>query len=324
MRLNSPTFVFLLTFITTLALVPITSAQVAQIVTKSRADSNDTATSRRPVLTENACAASCEVVSAERRQLHETQSDKIEHLRRAAKHLKAAGKTVLAGQVTKELLVEEKLAQIRKLQVELDQLRGASETERQVTLHVKVMELQLTKMRELGFEFQIPDTLGIFEGSLSTLKANDLIKVLAEPTLVTVSGRPAAFQSGGEFPIIVPQEHGKVAVEYRHVGTRLDCVPKVLENGRIRVELRPSVSEIDTSKGIVFQNTSVPGLRTRWVDTAVEVEAGQTLVLGGLTQSRPKADDSAQVEETALLMSVTADFAEPLMQAERKGAANRR
>ena len=91
MRLNSPTLVFLLTFITTLAFVPSTFAQATQIATKSCADSNDTATSRGAVLAENTCAAPFKVVSAERRKIRETQSDKIEHLRGAVKHLKAVG-----------------------------------------------------------------------------------------------------------------------------------------------------------------------------------------------------------------------------------------
>ena len=58
--------------------------------------------------------------------------------------------------------------------------------------------------------------------------------------------------------------------------------------------------------------------------TAVEVETGQNLGLGGLTQSHAKAKDSLEVEESALLVSTRANFAEPVMWAEKKRAANRR
>ncbi len=139
--------------------------------------------------------------------------------------------------------------------------------------------------------FQIVDGNRGFFGFIEALRQYDLIKVLAEPTLVTVSGRPAAFNSGGEFPIVVPQSLGTVSIEYREVGTRVDFVPLVLGNGNIRLEVRPSVSEIDPARSVTINNVTVPGLRTRWVDTAVEMRAGQTLALAGLIQTRVEAQN---------------------------------
>jgi pilus assembly protein CpaC len=130
-----------------------------------------------------------------------------------------------------------------------------------------------------------------FFGFLEALRQYNLVKVLAEPTLVTVSGRPASFSSGGEFPIIVPQSLGTVSIEYRQFGTRVDFVPIVLGNGRVRLEVRPQVSEIDPARSVSIANTSVPGLRTRWVDTAVEMNAGQTLALAGLIQNQIEAEN---------------------------------
>ena len=185
-------------------------------------------------------------------------------------------------------------------------------------------------MRRLGLDFQSSDgnkfeeinntglvKLAALDGFIEALQKHDLAKVLAEPTIVTVSGRPAAFQSGGEFPIIVPQSSNTVVVEYRHFGTRLDCVPEVLEDGRIRLELLAEVSEIDKSRSVTIRNEPVPALRTRRVDTAVEVKNGQTLVLGGLNQNRPKKDEgeSAETEEIALFVAVTASLGRPVRQA---------
>ena len=197
----------------------------------------------------------------------------------------------------------------------------------QVMLKVKVMEVSRTKLRTLGFDwaafngsdfivqsvsglvqagaapgtvaatggdtirFGLVDGNDAFYGFLEALRQNNLIKVLAEPTLVTVSGRPASFNSGGEFPIIVPQSLGTVSVEYRQFGTRVDFVPLVLGNGNLRLEVRPTVSEIDPSRSVTINNITVPGLRTRFVDTAVEMKSGQTLALAGLIQTRVEAEN---------------------------------
>ena len=193
----------------------------------------------------------------------------------------------------------------------------------QVLLHVNVMEVSRTKLRAVGFDWanfgrtdfvvqSVAGTLGSlhavghrcratggatitfgligpdnsFFGFLEALRDNNLAKVLAEPTLVTVSGRPASFNAGGEFPILVPQSLGTISVEYKQFGTRVDFVPIVLGNGNIRLEVRPQVSELDNANGVTLNGTRIPGLRTRWVDTAVEMQAGQTLALAGLIQTR--------------------------------------
>jgi pilus assembly protein CpaC len=107
--------------------------------------------------------------------------------------------------------------------------------------------------------------------------------LLAEPTLVTVSGRPASFQSGGEVPVVTG---GGIGVPpntvYKPYGTQVDFVPIVLGNGRIRLEIRPEVSEIDGARSVAGQ----PAFRNRRVDTGVEMEAGQTLAIAGLIQTR--------------------------------------
>ena len=198
----------------------------------------------------------------------------------------------------------------------------------QVMLHVQVMEVSRTKLRSLGFDwayfsgddyiiqsvsgligqaasdagsvvgtggetinFGIVNGDNAFFGFLEALRENDLAKILSEPTLVTVSGRAASFNSGGEFPILVPQSLGTIAIEYKQFGTRVDFVPIVLGNGSIRLEVRPQVSEMDNANGVTYNGLRVPGLRTRWVDTAVEMKAGQTLALAGLIQTRVEAQN---------------------------------
>ncbi len=233
----------------------------------------------------------------------------------------------------------------------------------QILLKTKVMEVSRTKLRNAGFDwayfdgsdyvvqsvsglltggavpsaiaasgadtmrFGIVDGNRAFYGFIEALRQNNLIKVLAEPTLVTISGRPASFNSGGEFPIIVPQSLGTVSIEYRQFGTRVDFVPLVLGNGNLRLEVRPQVSEIDPSRSVTIENVTVPGLRTRWVDTAVEMKAGQTLALAGLIQTRTESQNRGipwlsevpwfgipfrrveeQTNEVELLITVTPEF----------------
>jgi pilus assembly protein CpaC len=179
--------------------------------------------------------------------------------------------------------------------------------------------------------FGIINNANAFFGFVDALKQNNLVKVLAEPTLVAVNGRPASFNSGGEFPILVPQSLGTISIQYRQFGTRVDFVPIALGNGRVRLEVRPTVSEIDPSRSVVINNTTVPGLRSRWVDTAVEMNAGQTLALAGMLQTQVEAEHRGlpvlsdlpwvgaafrrvreQANEIELLVLVTPEFVDAL------------
>lgn len=193
----------------------------------------------------------------------------------------------------------------------------------QIMLKVKVMEVSRTKLRRLGIDWTYANgndfiqqvasgiqaasspaegaatiSLGIvnnasdFNAYINALRRDDLIKLLSEPTLVTTSGRPASVNSGGEFPILVPQSLGTVTIQFREFGTRVDFVPIVLGNGNIRLEVRPQVSELDPTRAVQVNGTTIPGLRNRWIDTAVEMKSGQTMALGGLLQQRVEAQNN--------------------------------
>ena len=236
----------------------------------------------------------------------------------------------------------------------------------QVLLKVKVMEVSRTKLRSLGFDFaQFSGSNGIasgaagliqagsavidgtttlnsgetlafsvidggdsFFGFLEALQQNELAKTLAEPTVVAVSGRPAKFHVGGEVFFSISNGVAGNSVESEEFGTTVDFVPIVLGNGRIRLEVRPEISEIDLSG-------QIPGslftTKTSLVDTGVEMNAGQTLALAGLIQTRVSARQRGlpfladlpyvgaafrkveeRVEEIELLIMVTPEFADGL------------
>jgi pilus assembly protein CpaC len=194
----------------------------------------------------------------------------------------------------------------------------------QVLLQVRIMEVSRTKLRNLGVDlaavmesgsafataasgilntgvFSAGNTISQtgratipirissggdnFYAFVEALKQNNLAKVLADPNLVTESGRPAFMNAGGEFPILVPQSLGTISVEYRRFGTQIDFVPVVMGGNIINLQVRPRVSEIDDTRSVTINGQQVPGLRVREADTAVTLRAGQTLAIAGLVQT---------------------------------------
>ncbi len=130
---------------------------------------------------------------------------------------------------------------------------------------------------------------------IQALRENGLLKVLAEPTLVTVSGRTASFLAGGEFPIPVPQSSGTggggttITIEYKEFGARLAFEPVVLANRLIRMKIAPEVSELDFARGVQIQGFTIPGLNSRRAETTVEMGSGQTLAIAGLLSENVRA-----------------------------------
>ena len=114
------------------------------------------------------------------------------------------------------------------------------------------------------------------------LIAHDLAKVVSRPTLVTLNGQTATIQKGGEFPIMIPQQRGTVSVEYRQFGTRIEMIPKVVDDQRIQLHVRPQFSELDADQGVSVSGHTIPRLNTVQVQTAVELKKGQSLLIGGL------------------------------------------
>ena len=166
---------------------------------------------------------------------------------------------------------------------------------------------------------------------MDALQNNQVAKILAEPNIVAVSGRPAQFNVGGEIPILVPQSLGTTSIEYKPFGTQIDFLPIVLGNGNIRLEVRPRVSYLDPTSGITLNGIVVPGFNVRQVDTAVEMKGGQTFALAGLTQERTETRDRGlpylsdvpvfgvpfrktrdEVNEIELLIIVTPEFVDPM------------
>jgi pilus assembly protein CpaC len=130
----------------------------------------------------------------------------------------------------------------------------------------------------------------VFYGLLQVLRDDNLAKILAEPKLVTMSGRSADLLSGGQQAIPESAGLGSVSVRFEPFGTRLGFLPIVLGNGKIQLEVEPEVSNIDPSVGTSIGGTVVPGRNTQRVHTTVIIEDGQTLAIGGLIQNQVVAN----------------------------------
>ncbi len=117
---------------------------------------------------------------------------------------------------------------------------------------------------------------------IDALQEDGLVKILAEPTLIALSGQTAAFHAGGEFPVPVPQGDGDITIEYKEFGVKLSFAPTVLSQEKIGIQISPEVSELDFSTAVRFTGFVVPGLTTRKASTTVELGDGQSFAIAGL------------------------------------------
>jgi pilus assembly protein CpaC len=134
--------------------------------------------------------------------------------------------------------------------------------------------------------FGIINNDNAFQGFIEALKQESLLTILAEPNLTTTNGRPANFLDGGQFPVPIPQGLGTVSIQYKSFGVQLEFVPTILSSGRLRMQVSPEVSSKDLSNTITVQGITVPSLITRRVNTEVEMNFGETLIIAGLISNQ--------------------------------------
>lgn len=181
----------------------------------------------------------------------------------------------------------------------------------EVVLEVRVLEASRSALQDLGFSGAITDGTSSFvsgtgligaeaaagtlhlrtkiskvtlDATLQALETKGIVRTLARPNLVALSGEKASFLAGGEFPYPVPQGLNQITLEFRTYGVKLNFQPTVQQNGMIRLQVAPEVSQLDNTNAIRINNITVPGLITRRADTTVELKDGDSLAIGGLFQ----------------------------------------
>ncbi len=189
----------------------------------------------------------------------------------------------------------------------------------QVMLEVKIAEVSKTLLEQLGLTLQgangtgnaikwgiMSDVLGgnaaiaglLFNNGknlidLDAQKRDGLVKILAEPNIVAMSGQQGSFLAGGRLfiPVTQPGVSGSTTtLAEREVGIGLKFLPTVLDNGRINLMVAPEVSEI-AKEGVALVATAngaaslLPFITTRRVSTTVQLRDGQSIVIGGLIKN---------------------------------------
>jgi pilus assembly protein CpaC len=199
----------------------------------------------------------------------------------------------------------------------------------QVMLEVRFVEAQRNASRELGVNWQVVQTnllnggagiaatvgqassgVGLLSGAapfgsvvgkmlsngvqadqlLQALESRGVVRRLAEPNLVTLSGDTASFLAGGEFPIPVSSTNGTVSVEFKKYGVGLAFTPTVLGDGLINLKIEPEVSQIDPTTVITVGSITIPALIVRRANTTVELRDGQSFAIAGLLQNDLSTD----------------------------------
>lgn len=120
---------------------------------------------------------------------------------------------------------------------------------------------------------------------INALEEDGLIKILAEPTLVALSGQNASFLAGGEFPVPTGSGLGTTAIEWKEFGVSLNFTPTVLGDGNLSMRVNPEISELDFSNSTYQNGFLIPGLETRRMTTVVELKDGQSFAIAGLLKS---------------------------------------
>jgi pilus assembly protein CpaC len=187
----------------------------------------------------------------------------------------------------------------------------------QVMLEVRIAEMSRSVSKRLGFNFSVAtqgqafgvsqvNRLTTFDNFITeigaainalfrlqsgdvtltsfidALKENGLVKILAKPTLVTLSGQEAHFLAGGEFPVPVPQQQNTITIEFKTFGVGLRFTPTVLSDQQISLKVAPEVSELDFANAVNFSGFVVPALTTRRASTVIELADGQSFAIAGL------------------------------------------
>jgi pilus assembly protein CpaC len=135
-------------------------------------------------------------------------------------------------------------------------------------------------------DFGTDDLLAFLEAQ----EQNGRAHLLAEPTIMTANREAATFLAGGELPIPIVQGGGgggagaqsAVTVQFREFGIRLKFTPEIVSDSLIKLQVTPEVSDLDFTNAVLLQGFRIPALRTRRIESTVDVRRNTSLVLSGL------------------------------------------
>jgi pilus assembly protein CpaC len=131
-----------------------------------------------------------------------------------------------------------------------------------------------------------------FAATIKALQNDNVLEILAEPNLITSSGKEASFLAGGEFPYPVLQSSGgattssAITITFKEFGIRLNFTPTLMPDGNIHLKVKPEVSSLDFSNGLIIQGFAIPALATNRVESEMDLRDGQSFAIAGLLDNR--------------------------------------
>jgi pilus assembly protein CpaC len=148
--------------------------------------------------------------------------------------------------------------------------------------------------------FALSDLMNIFlyrpdlnlGATIRALQEKNILEILAEPNLLTASGKEASFLAGGEFPFPVIQSTGgsgsfpALTIQFKEFGVRLNFTPTIREDGLIHLKVRPEVSALDFTNALTIQGFVIPALSTRRIESEMNLKDGQSFAIAGLVDNR--------------------------------------
>jgi pilus assembly protein CpaC len=121
-----------------------------------------------------------------------------------------------------------------------------------------------------------------YAGVVRALADRNVLRTLAKPNLVTQSGKEAKFISGGEFPFPVAQENNTITIQFKEFGVGLVFLPVVQDGENINIKIRPEVSSLDFSQGLVAAGFNIPVIRKNEAATTINLKDGESFAIAGL------------------------------------------
>jgi pilus assembly protein CpaC len=127
--------------------------------------------------------------------------------------------------------------------------------------------------------------------TIEALQQNNVLQILAEPNLLTASGKDASFLAGGEFPFPIVQGttgggFAGITIQFKEFGVRLNFTPTLMPSGLIHLHVKPEVSALDFTNALNISGFLIPALSTRRVESEMDLRDGQSFAIAGLVDNR--------------------------------------
>ncbi|NOI26821.1 hypothetical protein F0243_27460 [Vibrio mediterranei] len=180
-----------------------------------------------------------------------------------------------------------------------------SESHELINLSVKMIDVNVHLINNLGIDWsELGKGPGIYQvvlgkklnfpsaaGLVNAMLESNQTKLLAEPNISVLAGREAQFKAGGELPVITVDKNGNHTVTFKPYGVKLRMSADVSDSGAIKIGIHSKVSRVDISNSYEINDAKFPALSSQSATTTLEVNDGDSFILGGLSSYNTENKD---------------------------------